>query len=236
MAQIIGEPRNPALRAAYAPLHRIFGLRTLTLAWFDMLRLRARLRHPGRAQLAPASPRLHVGCGNRRVGGWLNVDVIGSEHDVDLARPLPWRSDSFDALVSQHVIEHLELFSELMPLLRDFRRVLRPGATIWLSCPDMEKVCRAYAEGGLQRLLDDRMSRDDYSLQGAPVSQLVNDLFHQYGEHKNLYDFELLSWALAEAGFREVRQIVEADLREAFPEFPRRDDDEQTLYVTAVAP
>jgi predicted SAM-dependent methyltransferase len=210
-------------------------MRTLTLAWFDMLRLRARWRHPGRGDLVPSSPRLHVGCGNRRVAGWLNVDVIGSEYDVDLARRLPWREDSFDTLVSQHVIEHLELFSELMPLLREFRRVLRSGASVWLSCPDMEKVCRAYAGGGLGKLLEDRQRRDDYSLQGAPVSQLVNDLFHQYGEHKNLYDFELLRWALEEAGFTDVRQIVEADLREAFPEFPRRDDDEQTLYVTALA-
>ena len=171
------------------------------------------------------------------VEGWLNVDVIGSEYDVDLqARRLPWPSDSFDTLVSQHVIEHLELFSELMPLLREFRRILKPGGSIWLSCPDMERVCRAYADGELAQLLDDRQSRDDYSLQGAPVSQLVNDLFHQYGEHKNLYDLDLLRWALEQTGFTEVGRIAEADLRHAFPEFPRRDDDQQTLYVTALAP
>ncbi|MBA3865309.1 MAG: methyltransferase domain-containing protein [Solirubrobacterales bacterium] len=234
---MIGEPRHPALKVLYAPAHRIFGLRTLTLAWFDMLRLRARMRHPRRGHVAPASTRLHVGCGTRQVEGWLNVDVIGSEYDVDLqARQLPWTSSSFDTLVSQHVIEHLELFSELMPLLREFRRIIEPGGSVWLSCPDMERVCRAYADGQLQELLDDRQSRDDYSIQGAPVSQLVNDLFHQYGEHKNLYDLDLLRWALEETGFTEVRRIAEADLRSAFPEFPQRNDDQQTLYVTALAP
>jgi predicted SAM-dependent methyltransferase len=233
---MVGEPRNPVLKALYRPARRVFGMRTLTLAWFDLLRLRARTRHPFRRHPAPTSPRLHVGCGDRRVQGWLNVDVAGSEYDVDLgAGRLPWESDSFDALVSQHVIEHLELFSELNPLLREFQRILRPEGSIWLSCPDMEKVCRAYAEQRLPELLEDRLTRDDYSLQGAPVSQLVNDLFHQYGEHKNLYDFELLRWALESNGFVEARQIVEADLREAFPEFPERRDDNQTLYVTAKA-
>jgi predicted SAM-dependent methyltransferase len=211
-------------------------MRTLTLAWFDLLRLRARLRHPFQQGISPSSTRLHVGCGDRRVGGWLNVDVIGSEYDVDLgAGSLPWRSDSFDSLVSQHMIEHLELFSELMPLLREFRRVLRPGAQIWLSCPDMEKVCRAYIDERLPEYLADRQTRDEYSLQGAPISQMVNDLFHQYGGHKNLYDYPLLKWALETTGFTNVKQIAEADLLEAFPEFPDRNDDHQTLYVSASA-
>jgi predicted SAM-dependent methyltransferase len=234
---VIGEPRNPLLKALFRPARRIFGMRTLTLIWFDLIRLRARLRHPFRRRPAPASSRLHVGCGSRRVPGWLNVDVAGSEYDIDLgAGRLPWAPDSFDAIVSQHVIEHLELFSELLPLLREFRRVLEPGGSVWLSCPDMDKVCRAYVDGNLEEFLADRRSRDDYSLQGAPASQLVNDLFHQYGEHKNLFDFTLLKWALEKAGFVSVRRVVEEDLRAAFPGFPERSDDFQTLYVTAAAP
>lgn len=234
---MIGEPRNPVLRALYRPAHRIFGIRTLTLIWFDLLRLRARLKHPPRRQVTPDCERLHVGCGSRRVPGWLDVDVIGSEFDVDLgAGRLPWKPACFDALVSQHVIEHLDLFSELRPLLGEFHRILRPGATLWLSCPDMERVCRAYADGTLAELIADRQGRDDYSLQGAPASQFVNDLFHQYGEHKNLFDFDLLRWAVEDAGFVDVRRVVEADLRSEFPEFPERRDDDQTLYVTATRP
>jgi predicted SAM-dependent methyltransferase len=234
---MVGEPKNRILRAIYAPARRLLGLRTLTLLWFDMLRLRARLTHLLGKTGLPPSRQLHVGCGNRRVAGWLNVDVIGSEYDIDLGSGrLPWPDDSFETIVSQHVVEHLELFSELKPLLSEFHRVLGPGGAVWLSCPDMEKICRAYANGKLEEYLADRQSRDDYTTQGAPVSQVVNDLFHQYGEHKNLFDFELLRWALEESGFVDVRKIEEADLLGAFPEFPPRHDDHQTLYVTGRSP
>jgi predicted SAM-dependent methyltransferase len=136
--------------------------------------------------------------------------------------------------VSQHVIEHLELHSELLPLLRDVHRVLKPGGEFWLSCPDMKTACRFYVDGQIQRLVDDRRARwPDYSLNGVPAQHFLNDLFHQHGEHQNLLDFELLTWALQEAGFANVQQKTEADLLRRFPGFPKRDDDLQTLLVQA---
>jgi hypothetical protein len=63
----------------------------------------------------------------------------------------------------------------------------------------------------------------------------VNDLFHQWGEHKNLFDFDLAKWALEYAGFSDARQVEEADLLARFPGFPVRGDDLMTLYVTARA-
>jgi hypothetical protein len=62
-----------------------------------------------------------------------------------------------------------------------------------------------------------------------------NIMFHQDGEHKNLFDFDLLRWALEQSGFGDVRRRTEADLLVRFPECPCRDDDSQSLYVSAVA-
>ena len=138
------------------------------------------------------------------------------------------------SIVSQHVIEHLELFGELLPLLSELRRVLRPGGQIWLSCPDMAKICRLYLDGrSIGQLVEDRISRDNYSTQGAPPQQIVNDLFHQWGEHKNLFDFEILKWALERNKFTDIRKVDEAHLLQHFPGFPARYDDKQTLYVSA---
>jgi SAM-dependent methyltransferase len=134
---MIGEPTRGVKKAAYRAAHVMFSTRTLQLMWFDVLRLQARIRRLRRNDLEPSCNKLHLGCGSRRVAGWLNVDVIGSDYDIDFITRLPWRSDSFSAIVSQHVIEHLELFGELVPLLSELRRVLQPGGQIWLSCPDM---------------------------------------------------------------------------------------------------
>lgn len=215
----------------------LLSTRTRALLQFDLVRLRTRIRNHWR--VAPTEPRrLHFGCGARRVKGWLNVDVVGSEFDIDLtADRLPWNDATFEAFAAQHVVEHLELKHELLPLLKELRRIGRSGAEIWLACPDMERVCRSYLETGGRDILEDRQSRwPDFSLGAMPVQQIVNVTFHQGGEHKNLFDFELLCWALEEAGFAQCERRSEEDFLERFPEFPRRSDDRFSLYVSAAIP
>lgn len=206
-------------------------------ARFQIYRARARLLRSLSTDVVPASRKLHLGSGTRRVDGWLNVDVAGSDYDVDLgAAKLPWKAGAFETAVSQHVIEHLELESELLPLLAELNRVLEPGGTIWLSCPDIEKICTSYVQHRMKDLIADRQSRiPGFSLGPMPSSQMINELFHQGGEHRNLFDFELLEWALTTAGFREVRRVDEADLLRSHPGFPPRNDDKQSLYVVATS-
>jgi predicted SAM-dependent methyltransferase len=199
----------------------------------DVKRLRTYRRYRRARDLVPARDRLHLGCGPRRVPGWLNVDLAASDFDVDIARRLPWRDETFRVIVSQHVVEHFELEREVLPLLGELARVLVRGGELWLSCPDMEKVCRAYLNGQLDVWLRDRQSRFPDYRPTAPTVHMVNDLFHQAGEHKNLFDYPLLEWALAQAGIGHVRRMNEKDLLTRFPEFPERGDDLMTLYVAA---
>jgi predicted SAM-dependent methyltransferase len=218
----------------------IFTARTQGLVVVDLLRLWARLRCAGRRNLIPEKPLLHLGCGKRHVDGWLNVDVTGSDFDLDLASGrLPWRDEVFDAVVSQHFIEHIEMEEQLIPLLHEIRRVLKPGGEVWLSCPDMEFLCRVYVEGRIADLLQDRRMRfPDYPFSAMgdpdlPPQHVVNHLFHQLGQHKNLYDCDLLAWALGKAGFSQIERVVEADLLQRFPRFSPRNDDSYSLLVRA---
>ena len=212
----------------------VLAKRTRRALKFDLQRLRTRVRSVFHTPDA-ASRQLHLGCGGRLVPGFLNVDVFASEHDVDLGSGvLPWRNSSFDVVVSQQVIEHLELDSQLRPLLAELHRVLGAGGEAWLACPDMEAICRSYLADGGRALFDDRVSRwPTFSLGGLPPSQMVNVLFHQAGEHVNLFDFDLLSHLLRTAGFSRVTRVRESDLLQRFPGFPARNDDETSLYVCA---
>jgi predicted SAM-dependent methyltransferase len=203
---------------------------------FDVQRLRVRVGNFWRRNLAASTDRLHLGCGRRRVEGWLNVDVSGSDLNVDLSCPLPWRDQQFSVVVSQHVIEHLELHRELLPLLREIRRVCKPRAKVWLSTPDLAQVCRSYHASGGADLLADRLVRQpgwSQVMSGLPASQMINHLFHQMGQHKNLLDYDLLNWALTQAGFINCRRVNEQLFLENCPEFPVRQDDWQSLYVQA---
>lgn len=214
---------------------KVFSEGTIEAMKLDLRRFQVRRRYKGKSSIKPDSAKLHVGCGNIHVKNWLNVDLYGSDFNVDLATsPLPWSDNSFDAAISQHVIEHLVLESELIPLLNELSRVMTPGAELWLSCPDIEKVCTSYMQCNMQDLLEDRRQRwPDFPFGEMPTSHLINHFFSQEGGHKNLFDFALLEWTLKSAGFDEVEQNVETDLLMRFPEFPKRGDDAQSIYVSA---
>ncbi len=216
----------------------VFSRRTLAMMKFDLKRFRARLKRLRARNVVPPYPLLHMGCGPVRVSGWLNVDVTHSDYDVDLASvPLPWESRVFEAVVGEHFIEHLDLRSEVLPLFREILRILIPGGELWLSTPDIEKICKAYLQDRMQAMINDRKLRwPRYSLGEFPSTQMINDLFHQGGAHKNLFDFALLHWALQAAGFIQVERRDEASLLNRFPGFPPRRDEMQTLYVRAMSP
>lgn len=212
--------------------------RTILYLRFDWLRFRARCSVRGRRGLESPSKKLHLGCGSRHVNGWLNIDVRGSDFDVDLANlPLPWKDDCFESVVSQQVIEHLDLRLELVPLLRDLFRMAKSGAELWLCCPDLEKACRAYAVDHGLTLYQDALTRGGIVLpEGMPVQHYINDLFHQDGSHKNLYDLELMTWALESAGFSNCERVTEGEMLNRFSEFPPRRDDVQSIYIRAIKP
>ena len=219
-----------------ATRHRVFAPRTAALMEFDLARLKARAKHPAKgAQITAFYDQLHFGCGARRIPGWLNVDVSNSDYDVDLASDLPWRDGQFSAIVAQQVIEHLELQSELLPLLRELRRVSKTGAEIWLSCPDMGLVCQSYGDDKGQGLVDDWLTRyrGPAPVADMPSQHMINYLFHQSGEHRNLLDADLLTWALMNSGFAECQQVGEEQLLQRFPEFPPRRDGRYSLYMRA---
>lgn len=224
----------------------VLSKRTVDLIRFDLLRARTRLRTQGKKDLYPSSKRLHFGCGSRKVEGWLNVDLYGSDFDVDLATGrLPWRDNTFEVALSQHVIEHLELGSELIPLLKEIRRVLVENGEIWLSCPDIAKICKSYHDHKMVDLIIDREDRfrlyweSEWSLdkqagvEGIPSSHMINLIFFQGYEHRNLFDFDLLEWVLDHCGFVDIERVNEDAMLNQFPEFPRRGDDKQSLYIRA---
>jgi len=218
------------VRAAKGPL---LSSRAAALIEFDLLRLKARIGYPAGDFDSPHRM-LHLGCGTRQIEGWLNVDVSGSDFDVDLARmPLPFANGAFDVVVSQQVIEHLDYSAELIPLLAELARVVAPGGEVWMSCPDMDKICAAYVRDKGVGLVANKRERGAYdpTLGRMPPQVSINWAFHQGGQHKNLFDFELLAWAATEVGMGPIVPVDEGELLRRFPTFPRRNDGYQSVYV-----
>ena len=208
--------------------------RTKKELWFDFLRLRARAISLFKRK--PIGNNLHIGCGKRKVDGFVNIDIINSDYDIDLSSGyLPWENASISIIVCQQVVEHLEAELELFPLLCEFNRILKMGGKAYISCPDMSVVISDYLNNG-ENLVNDRASRwSDFSLNGMPSVHMVNHLFHQGGEHKNLFDFQLMNHLLKKAGFSSVERINEQVFLERLPlDFPERNDSWISLYIEAI--
>lgn len=199
----------------------------------DLARVKARKNFSAGIRV-PDSKFLHLGCGQRRVPRWLNVDISNSDFDLDLAANIqfPWPPQYFQKVVSQHVIEHLEISTELLPLLKNLRKVCGDDCQLWFSCPDIRKICESYLSDKCQGLYEGRKKRfPGFSLGNLPVQHLINDLFVQRGEHKNLFDLDLLKWLFYNAGFSSVTETCEYQFLLSNPEFPARNDGEVSIYV-----
>lgn len=160
---------------------------------------------------AHAVRKLHLGAGPAVLAGWLNTDLAPAAPGVaqlDATRPFPLPGGAFDVAYSEHMIEHLEPAGGLF-MLRECRRVLRPGGTVRIATPDLEVFVGLYGREDDQRRrryvqwVSDRYLR----VEGAGKASLViNNLFRSWG-HRFLYDAELLGAALASAGFERIRRV-----------------------------
>lgn len=84
--------------------------------------------------------KLNLGCGLRKLEGYLNVDkfeecIPDFVADLELL-PWPWEENSIDEVVMRHVLEHLGERNEIyLGILRELYRVCRPGARITITVP-----------------------------------------------------------------------------------------------------
>lgn len=90
--------------------------------------------------------KLNLGSGPDELEGYIALDrFLDSSHHAGTTAPpdiqadahhLPIKESSLDALRASHVIEHLE---RPLDALRECRRAVRPGGTIYIEVPDPSK-------------------------------------------------------------------------------------------------
>jgi hypothetical protein len=84
--------------------------------------------------------KLNLGCGHRKLDGWLNVDhsdACGPDLVCDLeARPWPWPDDSVEAVEMRHILEHLGGDTgTFLGIIAELWRVCADGATVTVVVP-----------------------------------------------------------------------------------------------------
>ncbi len=93
--------------------------------------------------------RLNLGCGDKILPGYVNVDVVPERSsftpDVicDVRNLTVFEDDFADEILAVHVIEHFWRW-EVTNILTEWVRVLKPGGRMILECPNLISACEEF--------------------------------------------------------------------------------------------
>lgn len=142
--------------------------------------------------------KLNVGCGNRKIYGYINVDIredINPDIICDVSR-ISEQFQDVDVIYACHVLEHFPekpfAFSKTTwkDVLLDWHKSLRKGGTLRISVPDLETVCQRYLE-------TKNLSEIKAFFYGGQK--------YDFDYHFSGWDFESLKKELECIGFENVR-------------------------------
>lgn len=82
--------------------------------------------------------RLNLGSGDTKFEGFTSVDKYDREADIqaDLV-DLPFEDNSVEEIRAFQVVEHIP-YDQTDKMFSEMYRVLKPGGTAWIECPDIE--------------------------------------------------------------------------------------------------
>ena len=91
--------------------------------------------------------KLNLGCGNDYKEGWINLDigeknVYGENTKADVFwdlnnYPYPFENNEFSFIFMRGILEHIK---NLIPLMNEIYRVMKPGGELYISVPQNEGI------------------------------------------------------------------------------------------------
>lgn len=136
--------------------------------------------------------KLHIGCGKRKIHGWVNLDLEPSNNPdiVDDAGTLnEINGESVDVIYASHILEHLDR-KNVLEALKRWHEVLKVNGKIMISVPDMEAVFAHYFYWKNLKLL--------YGFLGGGQKNKTD-------YHFSHFDFTTLKELLESVGFKDVK-------------------------------
>jgi predicted SAM-dependent methyltransferase len=152
--------------------------------------------------------KLEIGCNNQRLSEeWETLDIVSGKNAdivVDIEKPLPIESNTYDLIYMSHVLEHITWYKTI-DVLKELLRILKSGGTIEIFVPDIDKIISAYQKG----IIPDEWYK--YNEQKNPFLWFAGRLFtygaHDTDFHRAVFNKKHLQNCLEKAGFQDVMII-----------------------------
>ena len=154
----------------------------------------------GAPKMNPAdAKRLHLGCGNIRLPGFCNVDILTTAAvDVvsDISKLDNFADDSIELIYACHVLEHFSHDDAVNVLLRWFD-VLKPGGELRISVPDIDRIVKIY---------HDNWQHFQTTGNSPWIGLLYGGQGDPYDFHKTGFNFCWMRYLLEKIGYVEVAE------------------------------
>lgn len=134
--------------------------------------------------------KLHLGCGKRDFGKeWDHIDIAQfphiKSHDVT---KLPYEDKIVDLIYACHLIAYFDR-EQIIPILKEWKRVLKPGGVLRVATPDFQVLCKVYKAGC------------DLPVILGPMYGKMDNIYH-----KTVYDHFSLFELLMSVGFKGIKK------------------------------
>jgi predicted SAM-dependent methyltransferase len=133
--------------------------------------------------------RLHLGCGDKILRGYRNIDSFGNPDEYGDITKLQYRN--IEEILAVHVFEHFFPW-KVAEILKGWRECLKDGGKLILEMPDLKKILKHFQAEEISLTLT------MFALYGGEKSERLEDL------HKWAWTYETIKPVLEEAGFKDV--------------------------------
>lgn len=139
----------------------------------------------------PDYVKLHLGCYNVKIPGYINVDIrpeVKPDVVEDVFKLESFKDNSADIIYICHVLEHASR-EEALAALQRYYQILKPGGILRVAVPDIEACIQVYTWTGNLDFIR---------------SSLWGSQRHDYDYHKAGWDFNALKNDLQQIGFGNI--------------------------------
>jgi predicted SAM-dependent methyltransferase len=131
--------------------------------------------------------RLDIGSGQSHGNdGWIGIDPFSPNADLRCFMwDLPHDDNTVDEIYSSHALEHVEK-KLVLPTLKEWYRVIKPGGKVTLRVPDLEWCCNWFLA---------------HQTTGWDMDVIFGNQAHKGEFHKTGFTKDILKYYVIQAGF-----------------------------------